>query len=106
MPRRGVCVTVQALEGGGWQTFGSGRTDRRGRFRVRLPFSGRPGTFRLRAVVPTDPAFPFAGPLTLRARAGRVAGGTSATRHSVRGVPKKYREVRQMLRQAGWSQAR
>jgi hypothetical protein len=60
MPRRGVRVTVQALEGGRWQTFGSGRTDRRGRFRVRLPFSGRPGTFRLRAVVPTDPTFPFA----------------------------------------------
>lgn len=72
IPRRGVRVNVQAFESRRWQTFESRRTDRRGRFRVRVPFSGRRGTFRLRAVVPTDSAFPFAlgRSKTVRVRVG------------------------------------
>lgn len=73
VPRRGVRVNVQAFENRRWQTFESRRTDRRGRFRVRVPFSGRRGTFRLRAVVPTDSAYPFA---LGRSRTVRVRGGS------------------------------
>ncbi len=61
VPRRGVLVEIQARRPTGWQTFGTARADRRGRFRFRYLFSRTRGVqhYSLRARVPRQATYPF-----------------------------------------------
>jgi hypothetical protein len=60
VPRRGKIIVLQGRENGRWRTFANTRTNRRGRFTARYRFSGNPGTYPVRALVPADASYPFA----------------------------------------------
>jgi hypothetical protein len=60
IPRGGLTVLLQGRQGGSWQTFKASRTDRQGRWRTAYRFTGRAGSFPIRALVRRSPAFPFA----------------------------------------------
>jgi len=62
VPRAGTLVIMQArVPSRGWQTFAAVRTGPDGRWVARYRFRATIGTvvYRLRAVVPTDAAYPF-----------------------------------------------
>jgi hypothetical protein len=61
-PRRGVLVELQARREGGWQTFGTTRSGRRGRFSFGYTFTRTTGVqaYALRARVPRQAAYPYA----------------------------------------------
>jgi hypothetical protein len=59
IPRGGLTVLLQGRQGRGWRTFKAARTDRRGRWRARYRFTGRAGSFAIRALVRRSPSFPF-----------------------------------------------
>jgi hypothetical protein len=72
VPRRGKLVLLQGKQPGrGWRTFRAVRTNRKGRFTTRYRFSGARGSFRVRARVPSEAAYPFA-PASSRAVRVRV----------------------------------
>jgi hypothetical protein len=60
--RRGALVEVQARRPHRWQTFTTTRSDRRGRFKTSYRFTRTVGlqTYRLRALVPRQPLYPYA----------------------------------------------
>jgi hypothetical protein len=60
IPRGGLTVLLQGRQGGSWQTFRATRTDRQGRWRTTYRFSGRRGSFPIRALVRRSTSFPFA----------------------------------------------
>jgi hypothetical protein len=62
IPRRGVLVELQAKRGRRWQTFGTARTNRRGRYRFSYPFTRTAGVqyYTLRARVPRQASYPYA----------------------------------------------
>jgi hypothetical protein len=72
VPPRGTTVVLQAFSRGHWQAFASPRTSRRGVWHARYRFTGRPGTYRIRARIPGDAAYPFAPGVsrTVRVRVG------------------------------------
>jgi hypothetical protein len=61
-PPGGALVELQARRGSGWQTFGTTRTNRRGRFHFDYTFTRTFGVQRyaLRARVPAQGVYPFA----------------------------------------------
>ena len=59
IPRGGLTVLLQARRGRAWQTFTATRTDRQGRWRGSYRFSGRAGSFAIRAQVRRSSSFPF-----------------------------------------------
>jgi hypothetical protein len=59
IPRGGLTVLLQGREGRAWRTFKAARTDRRGAWRATYRFSGRAGSFAIRALVRRSPSFPF-----------------------------------------------
>lgn len=60
-PPRGVIVEMQARRPGGWQTFGTTRTNRKGRFGYSYTFTRTQGVqrYELRARVPKQAVYPF-----------------------------------------------
>jgi hypothetical protein len=60
IPATGKLVVLQGYDRGAWRTFATARSDRRGRFHAGYRFRGRPGTYRVRARIPVDAAYPFA----------------------------------------------
>jgi hypothetical protein len=60
-PPRGVIVELQARRAGGWQTFATTRTNRKGRFGYAYTFTRTQGVQRydLRARVPKQAVYPF-----------------------------------------------
>jgi hypothetical protein len=60
VPSRGTTVVLEAFSRGHWQPFASPRTNRRGSWHARYRFSGVRGTYRIRARIPGDAAYPFA----------------------------------------------
>jgi hypothetical protein len=62
LPRRGVLVELQARREGGWQTFGTTRSGRGGRFSFGYTFTRTTGVqaYALRARVPRQAAYPYA----------------------------------------------
>jgi hypothetical protein len=60
VPAGGKLVVLQGYDRGAWRTFATARSDRRGRFHAGYRFRGRPGTYRVRASIPVDAAYPFA----------------------------------------------
>jgi hypothetical protein len=62
IPRSGVFVALQARRAGRWQTFATARSRRSGAFRSSYTFrrTFQPTTYRLRALVPRQAAYPFA----------------------------------------------
>jgi hypothetical protein len=72
VPRRGKLVLLQGKQPGrNWRTFRAVHTGRKGKFKTRYRFSGARGTFRVRARVPGEAAYPFA-PASSRAVRVRV----------------------------------
>jgi hypothetical protein len=61
VPAAGVHVLLEALRGGRWVVLAGARSDWAGRFRARVPAAGVPATARVRATVPRQPGYPFAG---------------------------------------------
>jgi 5-hydroxyisourate hydrolase-like protein (transthyretin family) len=61
-PARGALVELQAKRTSGWQTFGTTRTDRSGRFRYDYTFTRTVGAtvYKMRARVPEQPSYPYA----------------------------------------------
>jgi hypothetical protein len=59
IPRGGLTILLQGRQRGGWRTFKAARTDRHGRWRATYRFTGRPGSYPIRAYVRRSPAFPF-----------------------------------------------
>lgn len=61
VPSRGKVIELQAYERGKWRTFGSARSSATGRFAYRYAFraESRGRTFRMRARVRADAAYPF-----------------------------------------------
>jgi hypothetical protein len=59
IPSGGLTILLQGRQAGSWRTFKAARTDRRGRWRASYRFSGRRGTFAIRAYVRRSPSFPF-----------------------------------------------
>jgi hypothetical protein len=61
VPRRGKLVEIQAFDGGRWRTFATPRSHRDGRFRTsyRLRRTFGPRTFRFRARVRREAAYPY-----------------------------------------------
>jgi hypothetical protein len=59
IPRGGLTILLQGRQHGGWRTFKAARTDRQGRWRATYRFTGRPGSYPIRAFVRRSPAFPF-----------------------------------------------
>ena len=61
-PRPGVLVELQARRDSGWQTFGTTRTGRGGRFAYPYQFTRTTSVqrYRMRARVPDQPSYPFA----------------------------------------------
>ena len=55
----GLTVLLQARRGRAWQTFTATRTDRQGRWRGGYRFTGRAGSFAIRAQVRRSSSFPF-----------------------------------------------
>ena len=53
-------MLLQGRQGRSWRTFKASRTDRQGRWRAVYRFSGRAGSFPIRALVRRSPSFPFA----------------------------------------------
>jgi hypothetical protein len=74
-PRGGVLVELQARRESGWQTFGTTRAGRAGRFNFGYTFTRTTGvqTYSLRARVPRQPAYPYASGAS-RAIRVRVTG--------------------------------
>jgi hypothetical protein len=62
IPRRGKLVELQAFDAGRWRVFAQPRARRSGRFRTsyRLQRTFRPRTFRFRARVRPESAYPYA----------------------------------------------
>jgi hypothetical protein len=62
VPRRGVLVELQAKRGRRWQTFGTTRSSRKGRYRFSYPFTRTGGVqyYVLRARVPRQASYPYA----------------------------------------------
>jgi hypothetical protein len=60
IPATGKLVVLQGYDRGAWRTFATARSDRRGGFHAGYRFRGRPGTYRVRARIPVDAAYPFA----------------------------------------------
>jgi hypothetical protein len=62
VPENGAVVELQAKRETGWQTFGTTRARRSGRFRFRYQFSRTTGVqrYRLRARVPSQAGYPYA----------------------------------------------
>jgi hypothetical protein len=62
VPENGAVVELQAKRETGWQTFGTARARRGGRFRFRYQFSRTTGVqhYRLRARVPSQSGYPYA----------------------------------------------
>jgi hypothetical protein len=60
-PRRGVVVELQADRGRKWQTFGTTRTNRKGRYRFKYRFTRTTGVqrYNLRARVPAQATYPY-----------------------------------------------
>jgi hypothetical protein len=71
-PKRGVVVELQAKRGSKWQSFGTTRTNRRGRYRFRYRFTRTTGVqnYSLRARVPRQSTYPYSNgasrPVTVR----------------------------------------
>lgn len=59
IPRGGLTILLQGRQHSGWRTFKAARTDRQGRWRATYRFTGRPGSYPIRAFVRRSPAFPF-----------------------------------------------
>jgi hypothetical protein len=59
LPRGGLTILLQGREGRGWHTFKAARTDRSGRWHAAYRFSGRAGSFAIRAYVRRSPSFPL-----------------------------------------------
>jgi hypothetical protein len=59
IPRGELTVLLQARRGRAWQTFTATRTDRQGRWRGSYRFTGRAGSFAIRAQVRRSSSFPF-----------------------------------------------
>lgn len=70
IPGRGLVLVLQGREGGKWRTFADTRTDRQGRWRASYRFSGRRGSYPIRARIRKQANFPFelgySGALTVR----------------------------------------
>jgi hypothetical protein len=60
IPRGGLTVLLQGRQGGTWQDFRATRTDRQGHWATTYRFTGRAGSFPIRALVRRSPSFPFA----------------------------------------------
>ena len=76
-PRPGKLVVLQAFDRGRWRTFATTRSHKGGRFSRALPLHAaacRPRTFRFRAHLPREGAYPYAtGNSHDRARARRLS---------------------------------
>jgi hypothetical protein len=61
VPRRGVLVEMQVRKAKGWQTFGTTRATRSGRYRYRYRFTSTTGAlrYRFRARVPSQATYPY-----------------------------------------------
>jgi hypothetical protein len=75
LPSRGVLVELQGRREGGWQTFGTTRSGRRGRFSFGYTFTRTTGVqaYALRARVPRQAAYPYASGASRHVRV-RVIG--------------------------------
>ncbi|NLT04886.1 MAG: hypothetical protein GXY03_01115 [Solirubrobacterales bacterium] len=62
IPSGGVLVQLQARRSTGWQTFGTARTDRRGRYELGYRFSRTTGVqrYQMRALVASQSTYPYA----------------------------------------------
>jgi len=62
VPTGGVLVQLQAKRSTGWQTFGTARTDRRGRYKFGYRFSRTTGVqrYHMRALVADQSTYPYA----------------------------------------------
>ena len=73
-PRAGKLVVLQAFDRGRWRPLATTRSRKRGRFTARYRFTrtSRPRTFRFRARVPREGAYPYAtgNSRTVRVRVG------------------------------------
>jgi hypothetical protein len=73
-PRSGVLVEIQARRSGGWQTFGTAKANRAGRFHFVYEFTRTSGVqvYKLRASVPRQAVYPYAAgashPVRVRVR--------------------------------------
>jgi hypothetical protein len=74
LPRPGKLVVLQAYDRGRWRTFATTRSKKAGRFSRRYRFSRtfRPHTFRFRARLPREGAYPYSTGTTrtVRVRVG------------------------------------
>ena len=57
--RRGLVVILQGREAGRWRTFDDTRTDRRGRWHATYRFSGRAGSYPVRARIRRQAGYPY-----------------------------------------------
>ena len=69
------CVVLQGREGGKWRTFSDARTHKKGRWHVSYRFSGRPGSYPIRAADPPPGRLPVRARLLAQAHDPGGLGG-------------------------------